>query len=76
MDIKKWFPYSAQVKDVSNLIITMIIYFIIIVVSGFVFGILDNLWIFGWIFSLIDWVIRVYCGAGAIIAVLVFLKII
>ena len=74
MNIKSLFPYSAKVTDISNLIITIVVYFIVIVVSSVFFGILNNIWIVGWIFSLINWVIRVYCGAGAIVAVLVFLK--
>ena len=76
MNLKRLFPYSANVKDVSNLIITMLIYFIVIVVSSILFGLIGNLWLIGWLFNLINWLIRAYCGAGAIVAVLVFLKVI
>ncbi len=70
------FPISARAKKVSGLLISIIIYVIIAFVVGFVIGLLSIGGIFSTILGIVDWVIRVYCGIGILVSLLVFLKVI
>ena len=74
MNLKNIFPFSAQVKDVSTLIITLIVYAVITIIAGILLGLLGNLWLIGWAFDVVGWLINIYCGVGAIVAILVFIK--
>jgi len=76
MNLKNIFPYSAQVKDISTLIITLIVYAVITIIAGILLALLGKLWLIGWAFDLVAWLIRIYCGIGAIVAILVFFKLI
>ncbi|MEA5027022.1 hypothetical protein SDC9_81736 [bioreactor metagenome] len=76
MNLRNIFPYSAQVKDISNLIIALVVYAIVAVLANVLLGLLGNLWFVGWLFSLLGWLINVYCGLGAVVAILIFFKVI
>ena len=74
--IKKYFPQAFAAKEVKSLIIALLIYAVIAVLGGFVLGLLTIIPIIGFIFSVLAWVLRLYCAVGIILAILVFLKIV
>ena len=74
--IKKYFPQAFASVDVKSLIIALVIYAVIACVAGFVLGLLSIIPILGFIFRVISWVIELYCVAGIILAILVFIKVI
>lgn len=74
--IKKYFPQAFAAKEVSSLIIALLIYAVIAVLGGFVLDLLTIIPIVGFIFSVLAWVLRLYCAVGIILAILVFLKIV
>lgn len=74
--LKPYFPHAFKSNSVKSLIIGLLIYAVIAAVANIVFGLLDNIWIIGFIFSVIGWVVDIYCVAGVILAILVFLKVV
>ena len=74
--VKKYFPHAFKAKDVKSLIIGLIVYALIAFVSGLVLGLLGIIPILGFIFRVIGWLFEVYCIAGVIITILVFIKVI
>ena len=74
--VKKLFPYSAKGTDVKSLVISIIIYIVVGLVAGIVLGLLSAIPLLGIIFSIIGWIIDLYCLAGIVLAVLYFLGVI
>ncbi len=74
--LKPYFPHAFKANSVKSLVIGLLIYAVIAAVANIVFGLLDNIWIIGFIFSVIGWVVDIYCVAGVILAILVFLKVV
>lgn len=74
--IKKYFPHAFRVNDVKSLIVNLVIYALIAFVAGIVLGLLGIIPILGFVFGVIGWVVELYCTAGVILAILVFLKVI
>lgn len=73
--IKKYFPHAFKAIDVKSLIINLVIYALIAFVAGIVLGLLGVIPIIGFIFGVIGLVVELYCTAGVILAILVFLKV-
>ena len=69
------FPVSYKSKDVAGLIISILIYLVAGAVLGGVLGFLATLWLVGWLFGIIGSLVGIYCTAGIVISVLVFLNI-
>ncbi len=74
--IKKVFPDAFRSKDVNSFIVTLVIYGVIAILSGIVFGLLAKLPIIGILFSLVGAVVGLYVLVGVILAILVFVKVI
>lgn len=74
--LKKFFPLSFKEGDTKQLIVTIVIYVIVALVVGLVLGLLGKIPLIGWIFRLVSWLIRVYCIAGVVLAILYFLNIV
>ncbi len=74
--LKPYFPHAFKANSVKDLIINLLIYAVIFAVANIVFGLLDNIWIIGFIFSVIGWLVSIYCVVGVILAILVFLKVV
>ena len=74
--LKKFWPFSFRAKDVSNLIISLLIYIVIDVVCGLVIGLLAKLPLIGWLFALAGSLVGLYAFIGIIVTILVFLKVI
>ena len=74
--VKKYFPQAFKANDVKSLIIALLIYAVLAVVGGFVIGLLGIIPIIGFIAGILGWLLEIYCTIGAILAILVFLKIV
>ncbi len=73
--LKSLFPVSYKSKDIAGLIISILIYLVIGAVLGGLLGWLSKMWLVGWLFGIIGSLVGIYCTAGIVICVLVFLKI-
>lgn len=74
--LKKFFPHAFKATDLKPFIITLVIYFLIDLVCGFVIGLLAQLPIIGIIFSLLGSVVGIYALVGIVLSILVFVKVI
>lgn len=74
--IKKYFPHAFKAVDVKSLIINLVVYAVIAFVAGLVLGLLGILPIIGFVFGILGWLVELYCTAGVILTILVFLKIV
>ena len=74
--IKRFFPQAMQAHDVKGLIIAILIYAVVNFLGGIVLGLLDAIPLVGFVFGVLGWVLGIYCAAGIIVALLVFLKIV
>ena len=74
--MKKLFPLSFREPNTNNLVVTIIIYVVASAVVGLILGILDNIPLIGWIFSIISSLFGLYCLIGIVLVVLYFLKVI
>ena len=74
--LKKIFPFSFGIADVTKLIINIIIYIVAGAVGGLLIGLLAGIPIVGWLFATIGGLIDLYVVIGIVLAVLDYLKII
>ena len=79
--LKKYFPFSAKVKekDVTALVVSIIIYVVASAVVGLVLGFVGSALSFiplvKWLFDTIGWLFGLYCTVGIVISVLNFFNI-
>ena len=74
--LKKYFPYSFGVKDLTNLIIKIIVYVVAGVIIATIAGIIGKIPLVGGILGwAIGTVANIYTTAGWIFAILNYLKI-
>lgn len=74
--LKVLFPISFKYADsVANLIIGILIYVVGSAIAGVILGWLSAIPIVGLIFSLVGSVLGIYCLAGIVIEVLLFVKV-
>ncbi|MBQ8203394.1 MAG: hypothetical protein IJZ75_03845 [Clostridia bacterium] len=74
--LKKFFPHAFKAVDVTKFITSLIIYALIDIVCGVVIGILAKIPLIGFIFGLLGSIIGLYALVGAILTILVFVKVI
>ena len=73
--IKKLWPQAFRASDVKSLVIAIVIYIVANFVLGIVFGLLDGIPLIGFVFSILGWIVGIYCFVGIVLAVLSFLKV-
>ncbi len=75
--IKKIWPVSFQVRkgNVGSLVWRVILSVVLAAVLSIVFGLLDNLPLIGWIFSLLYSLVDIYLTAGIVFCFLVFFQV-
>lgn len=73
--LKKLFPHAFKATQLKSFIVTLIVYFLIDVVCGFVIGLLASLPLIGIVFSLLGSVVGLYALVGVILSILVFIKV-
>ena len=75
--LKKIFPYSFKAKkDVSALVVNIIIQFLICAVAGVIIGICAKLPLIGWIIGIVGGLVDAYLIVGIVLSILDYLKII
>ena len=74
--IKPFFPQAFKANDLKSFIIALVVYAVIAFVLGLVLGLLSAIPIVGFISKVVGWLVDLYCTAGIILAILVFLKVV
>jgi len=75
--INKLFPFTKSAKkSLVSLIVYVILFAGVGAVAGFIGKLTGWLPLLGWLFNLLVWVIRVYCGLSIIVAILAYFKVI
>lgn len=74
--LKPFFPQAFAADNTKSLGIAVLIYVAIAFVVSLVIGFLSWIPILGFVLSILGWLINLYCVAGIILAILVFLKVI
>lgn len=74
--LKKFFPFSfKEKKDVTALVINIIIYVVVGAIAGALIGLLYNVPVLGAILSVVGSLISVYTTAGIVLSVLHYVKV-
>lgn len=74
--LKKLFPLSFKYTDsVANLIIGILIYLVAGFIAGALIAILAKIPLIGLIFGIAGGLVDLYCFAGIVIQVLVYIKV-
>ena len=75
--LKKIFPFSFNVKekDVTSLIVSILIYIAVMIVSGIVMALLSLIPIVNLLTGIAGWVVELYAVGGIVISVLNFFNI-
>ncbi len=75
--MKQYFPLSVKAKEsIGSLVVSLIIYCGVFYLIRFACGILGKLPLVNLITGLVQIVVGLYCGAGVILALLFFFKVI
>ena len=74
--LKPFFPFSFRVRDLTELVVSLVIYLIGGLICGLIIGFLASIPIIGFLFSLVGAVLGVYSFMGIILSVLVYLKVV
>lgn len=74
--LKRFFPLSFSVADVTALVVNIIIYIVVSVVVGFVCDLLNFIPVVGLLLSIVSWAVGLYCTVGVVLALLVFFKVV
>ncbi len=74
--LAKIFPLSSMSTTIKGLIISLVIYFLGDAVLGFAVGMLAKIPILGIIFGIVGSLLGLYCLCGAVISLLIYLKVI
>ena len=74
--IKPYFPQAFKAKDLKSFAIALVIYAVVAVVLGFILGLLGGIPVIGFIANIVGWLVKLYCTAGVILAILVFLQVV
>ena len=74
--LKKFFPFSFAAKDgIVGLVINLLIYFVAGAVIGVIMGILGLIPFIGAVIGIVGWIVEVYVGAGMILSLLDYFKV-
>ncbi|MGI6580884.1 MAG: hypothetical protein ACOX1M_00955 [Erysipelotrichaceae bacterium] len=77
MNLTKYFPGSAEAKkSVIHLLVVLVFYAVAVWAVQFLGAILSIIPLLGALAGLIIWLIRIYIGVAAIVALLAFLKVV
>lgn len=75
--IKKFFPFSFNFKekDTNGLIVSIVIYIVLMLVSGVAMWLLGFIPLVNILTGIIGWIIEIYAVAGIVFAVLNFFNV-
>ena len=75
--LKKIFPLSFKyTKDITSLIIGIIVHLVVLVVGGFAIWVATFVPIIGWLIGALGGVLVLYVAVGVVLQILAFLKVI
>ena len=75
--LKKLFPYSFKAKkDISALIVNVLIYLVFDIVAGAIIGLLSDIPLVGLVFGLVGGLLGLYVTVGLILSILHYLKLV
>lgn len=75
--LKKIFPLSFKyTKDITSLIIGIIVHLVVLVVGGFAIWVATFVPIIGWLIGALGGLLDVYVAVGVVLQILAFLKVI
>lgn len=75
--LKKIFPLSFKyTKDITSLIIGIIVHLVVLVVGGFAIWVATFVPIIGWLIGALGGVLDLYVAVGVVLQILAFLKVI
>ena len=74
--VKPFFPHAFKANDLKGLVIALVIYAIVAVVLSFALGLLSAIPVIGFVSKVAGWLADLYCTAGVIFSILVFLNVI
>ena len=74
--LKKIFPFSFNAKDVTALVIAIVLYVVGGGLVGLVFGLLSKIPLVGILFGIVGWLVGVFCLVGLVLAVLTYFNLI
>ncbi len=74
--LKKIFPFSYRANNVTNLIITVLVYLVAGALISFLFGWIGAIPLVGWVIGVLISIIDLYLFVGLVVSVLVFLGIV
>ena len=72
----KLFPINRQASDIYHLVAIIIVYAVAGWAAGFIGALTGWLPLLGWLFSILVWVVRVYCFLGIVTVLLKYFKIV
>lgn len=76
MDIlKKFFPYSFGVKDLTDMIVKIIVYVVVGAIASVLIGLLKEIFIIGAIIGALGGLVDLYCTVGIVLAILDHFKV-
>ena len=72
----QFFPLNKNVKkkNISSLIIAILLYVVVSIVMGVLQKLLVPIPVLGWVMGLLGWLVWVYSVIGVILAIVKFLK--
>ncbi len=72
----KYFPLTVEAKkDIIHLAVVIVAYWAITFVAGIAAGLIAWIPLVGWVVFIAEWLVRVYCGVGALVAILAFFNV-
>ena len=76
--LKKYWPMSFQIErgNVGAFVVQLVVFLIACTVVGWLIRLLAHIWIIGWIFGLLGELLELYCVAGIVLDILVFVGVI
>ena len=73
--LRELFPLSAKVKDVKSLVISILLYIVVSVVTGFVLGLLTGIPLIGTVIGFASRLIDLYCLGGMVVSIMILAKV-
>ena len=65
-------PFKVEPKNVSSLVVKLIVFFLVCVVASVLIGVLAHLPLIGWIIGIVGGLVDLYCIIGIVLGILKF----
>ena len=68
-------PFKIKPKDVSSLVVQLIVFVLLCVVFSILIGVLAKIPVLGWIFGIVGGLVDLYSVVGIVLCILKFLDV-